>query len=823
MRGLRNSFHLLVLLLSLWTAPASAAPDFCVSTPAQLLSALHQFESAADGSTVSIGLQQGSYAVGTLLSETFAAGDRTVGLKILGGYGAGCLTRQVNPVNTVINGMGLQGSYLDINLYSDATFLLEGITFTGFNNSEVTFEFGVSGGYWDDGLFAVKYCRFLHNSSQSSIVRMYGPQLKFINNLVAQNSLSAFGGALLLDYGIGLTTMVIANNSTIANNTGGSGLRVRGNSDTELSDRISEIAHNIITNNGTPNLNLSQLSIVNPVLIYGNIYNDASYGLPLDPSNLSVNPLFVNPGADNYALATGSPAINSGLFTQRYGFPAHDLFNGPRIVGSQIDRGAIESSFNNLTTAVVTVSGDNGDNSAPLAGSLRAAIKAGNFATGPFTIKFNIPGNCPRTLAFTTPMIDITGEVIIDGNSQPGWLPNTDYGRFDATLCLLVNGQGSAPWAFHVPAGATQAKTLVRGFVFAGFNDAAIKLEGGSDHRIHGNQFGAVGFTLPNRDAIRITGNAGGAFIGGFDDPSAVNLIAGTSNTGVFLDNAAGGSVLSNNVIGFQTDGIGDGGNPIGVYVFNSPNNVLAYNYIGHSGSNGVTVSGAASTGTQLNYNFIGSAVDRSPAPNAGSGIAVIFGARNTTVGASLSSGYGANYIDSNGAAGVWISPSGGTGNRVLSNSFFNNTGIDIDLGTLGASVNQPSNPVAGPNGLQNYPVLSQAIRTLGANGTDVISGQLQSAPSSSYRLDFYYDVACATAAGGRGSAGIGLGRASVLTNAAGVANFSITLQSVGAVFGLGKVSATATAANGSTSEIGNCVAETLANLPDAIFKNSFE
>jgi trimeric autotransporter adhesin len=817
---------LLALLLSSWTTALVAAPDYCVSTPAQLLNAIHQWETAGNGVDVSIGLQQGTYAIGTTVSGNFNTDGRATGLKLLGGYNAGCTTRTVNPTNTVLDGLNQPGSYLEFRMNADSVFLLEGVTLTRFNAQGFNVLDVGAMTYGDEGIYAVKYCRFLNNSGGQGLISMYGAEMKVLNNLIAKNTLTGtfHPGMVLLYYADGFDSFAIVNNNTIADNVGAPGIKVVSvNIDGVVSsDRISEMSDNIVVNNGGADFELGLFSTTSSALISGNIYNVVHYGLPLDASNLSTSPQFINSAASNYGLANGSPAINSGLFYQRYGLPAHDLFNGNRVVGSQIDRGAIESTFDNLTTALVTNTGDNGNNVAPLAGSLRAAIQAANLASGPFQIKFAISGACPRVINMTTAMLDVTGQVTIDARTQSGWSANSGYGHFDANLCVVVNGSGATPWALHVPSGASNARLTVHGMMFAGFTDAAIRLDGGSDHRISGNQFGAVPFTSANGSAVRVSGNSGRATIGGFDDPTAVNLIAGGSVAGVYLDNAAGGNVLGNNVIGFQANGIDPGSNNIGVYMFNSPANYLLYNYIAHSSTNGVTISGSGSTGNVLQYNYIGSDWTGGIPGNQGAGVAVIFAARNTAIGAPMNSDFGGNFITRNVGPGVWISPSGGTGNRVLANRFFDNHDVDIDLATAGPSANQPSNPVTGPNHLQNYPVLSQAIGSPGSSPSTAVSGTLHSTPNASYRIDFYLATACDGTAAGRGSAEVYLGWTSVNTNASGDATIAKTLV-VPANPSLIRISATATSSGGDTSEIGNCLNISSGTLPNLVFANGFE
>ncbi len=510
---------------------------------------------------------------------------------------------------------------------------------------------------------------------------------------------------------------------------------------------------------------------------------------------------------------------------QRYDFPSVDLIGSSRIVGTAIDRGALESGIDNRTTFVVTNAGDNGDNSSPLAGSLRAGIRAANLSTAPYTIRFAISGACPRLITMNTPMLDVTGDVTIDARTQAGWVANTSNGIFNANLCVVANGNGLAPYAFRVPSGASHARLALHGMMLAGFTDAAVRLDDGSNHRISGNQFGAVPFTAANHNAIRLSAAADTSYIGGsIDEPAAVNLIAGSSDAGIYLDNSAGGTIVSNNVIGYQTNGSSNGGNQIGIFVFNSPGNQILHNFIGHSAATAMTLSGAASDGNVLQYNTLGEDALGGLPGNLGAGISVIFAARNSTIGAPLGSRFGGNRIVGSSGPGVWISPSGGSGNRVLGNRFVDNQAVDIDLSASGPTGNQPSNPATGPNRLQNYPRLMTAERTSATSGTLVASGVLHSIPAHTFRIDLYAGNGCDDSAPGRGRAEYYLGFAQVNTNTSGDASYALNLTAPPiAATSLTHITATATSSTGDTSEIGTCVALTIATLPEPLFKNGFE
>jgi len=815
---------LLLLLCGILPLPAARAATVCVTNAGTLAAALDLYDVQPDGSTLTIKMVKGTYAIGGALgAHHHTSYPRSVGLKLLGGYTAGCASRDLNPVNTVIDGLGQATAHLGVTVHGDAGILIEGVTFTrlvGADPYHAAISLGLDIGTSDTSTIEVRHSRFVANTARR-IVYLAGAQMRFTNNLVVQNTVQpgVDSAAVYGWYTYDADSMVVATNNTIADNSG-PGLQVSTSIHSD-SGRVSEVADNILRGNAGADLVLTDFdTTANLLLVYFNMIGTTS-GYAPDASNLASDPRFVDAAGGNYRLQSNSPAINSGAYFQTWGFPSHDIAGGARIVGSRIDRGAYESAINDATTAVVTTAGDNGSNASPLAGSLRAAIKAANAASGPFRITFNIPGGCPTLMTIAAPMPGITGDVTIDGTSQPGWTANSAFGQFDSNLCIYLNGTGSREFGLRVPAGApASARLVVRGLGFAGFSDAAVRLEGGSNHRIWGSQFGAIPFTVANHDAIRVTGNSGGVFVGGYDDTGAVNLIAGSANVGIHLDNAAGGSTIANAVIGFQRDGLGVGGNAIGVHVFNSPDNVVQYAYIGHNSSHGVSLLGNGSHGNRVQYSYIGLDHAGGAAPNGGAGVLASFAAHHNTIGAPLNATWGGNFIDHNATAGVWISPSGGAGNRVLDNSFHGNGGVDIDLAQAGPSDNQPTNPGVGPNALQNWPVLTGATRSNAGGGVLAVTGSLHSAPNTTYRLDLYYGPACSSSAAGRGSALYPLMRTYVTTGALGEATIATSVPFGWTSLPPGTISATVTDPDGNTSEVGNCIAET---SDDVIFADGFD
>src|SRR5262249_35220591 len=135
-----------------------------------------------------------------------------------------------------------------------------------------------------------------------------------------------------------------------------------------------------------------------------------------------------------------------------------------------------------------------------------------------------------------------------------------------------------------------------------------------------------------------------------------------------------------------------------------------------------------------------------------------------------------------------------------LGNSIFANRGLGIDLGDDGVTPNDPVDADTGPNGLQNYPVLNSPLSN--AKRTTV-NGTLNSAPNTTYRVEFFSNAACDSSGFGEGEAF--LEAINVTTNPNGTASFNAQLSTL---VPLGRsITATATDPSGNTSEFSRCVA----------------
>ncbi len=126
-----------------------------------------------------------------------------------------------------------------------------------------------------------------------------------------------------------------------------------------------------------------------------------------------------------------------------------------------------------------------------------------------------------------------------------------------------------------------------------------------------------------------------------------------------------------------------------------------------------------------------------------------------------------------NGGDGVAI-VGDSTGNSILGNSIFASGGLGIDLGNDGVTPNDPGDTDSGPNDLQNTPV----IAALSSSPTDLlVTGSLDSAPSSRYRIEFFASDSADPSGSGEGQRILGALR--VTTDASGHADIDHELPPV--------------------------------------------
>jgi Domain of unknown function (DUF4347)/Calx-beta domain/FG-GAP-like repeat/WD40-like Beta Propeller Repeat len=145
----------------------------------------------------------------------------------------------------------------------------------------------------------------------------------------------------------------------------------------------------------------------------------------------------------------------------------------------------------------------------------------------------------------------------------------------------------------------------------------------------------------------------------------------------------------------------------------------------------------------------------------------------------------------------IGVSVVSGTGNRIAGNSVAQNTGLGIDLGTVGVTPNDLDDSDTGANNLQNFPVLTIAEPT---NSGIAVQGTVQASAAQAgqtYRLEFFANTAVDSSDFGEGETYLGSRLVNLDTN--GTATFTYLrdgLLPAGTI-----ITATLTDPNGNTSE----------------------
>jgi parallel beta-helix repeat protein len=327
-----------------------------------------------------------------------------------------------------------------------------------------------------------------------------------------------------------------------------------------------------------------------------------------------------------------------------------------------------------------------------------------------------------------------------------------------------------------------------------------------------------IGTDITGTVAMGNNGGGGGIFVfAGNNDliggaaPGAGNVIASNGYREVLVSNSSTHVTVQGNYIGTDKTGNVPMGNPswgFGVDIWNADNTRVVGNVIGDRYA-GVGIEGAGSFNTTVQGNSIGVGSDGDTAIPNGYGVWLFGGTTNNTIGGTAP-GDG-NVIANSRFVGVeldtYYNAPITTGNSILGNSIYNTSaqefanaglGIDIarsnDLAVDGPNPNDAGDADAGNNNLQNYPVLTNVIN--GA-GSTTIQGTLNSAPNSTFRIEFFANSA--VKANGYSEGEHYLGFATVTTDANGDASFIVTLATSSTADQF--ITSTATDSDGNTSE----------------------
>ena len=305
-------------------------------------------------------------------------------------------------------------------------------------------------------------------------------------------------------------------------------------------------------------------------------------------------------------------------------------------------------------------------------------------------------------------------------------------------------------------------------------------------------------------DGVSVTALSAGNRIGG-TNAGAGNVIAANGAAGVHLFGA--GSLVEGNLIGTDDTGavvLANGG--AGVEISGDGNWVGGHlagagNVIAGNGGDGISI---AASDTRVMGNAIGTDISGTVAlGNAGTGVAITGGTGNRVGSVDVTEP--PNTIAFNLADGAAVT--GGTDNAIRRNAIFSNGDLGIDLGVSGILLNDVGDVDAGDNDLQNYPVISSAVTTVG-DGTTSVTWSLDGQPLTDYRIEFFTNDTCDFSGNGEGKSFLGATTVST-TAASGIANDKTVLTTLATVGQFIVTTATVELPGpltGPTSEFSTCV-----------------
>jgi hypothetical protein len=464
-------------------------------------------------------------------------------------------------------------------------------------------------------------------------------------------------------------------------------------------------------------------------------------------------------------------------------------------------------------------------------------------------------GSSPNTQP-TSQGLNTVLQILLDGSGAPGGTPCLVASASDVTIRGLVvhrcigggaislegaNGVVAGNFLGTMPDGATlppneqvASGVLISGNgarvggtapadrnLISGFNFSAVQFGGGSNGVVQGNLIamkasGAEPLPDPGSSSAGVTANAGSGIVIGGASAAARNVF-GNPVHGVLLGGTAAATVqgnyfgvdVSGQRVTFQGQFVNHGNDAIQLLsdgAVDILDNTIGGVYAGVIVSSGAPVIqgnfiGTDSTGTlDLGCQFRG---------------VYITGGSGAIVGGTAA-GEG-NVIAFNGhtaspAAGVSVDGGDPTIATIRGNSIFSNRGpllfsqtpptdglgIDIDPQSFGGTTpNDVGDGDSGPNGKQNFPLITSAVLAAPEGNGTRVQGTLNSQASTSYDVDFYRS--CSVRPQELPEGADYMGSTVATTDSSGNATFDVTLaDNIGPA---DRVTATATDPSGRTSE----------------------
>jgi CSLREA domain-containing protein len=391
----------------------------------------------------------------------------------------------------------------------------------------------------------------------------------------------------------------------------------------------------------------------------------------------------------------------------------------------------------------------------------------------------------------------LIGNLLATGNRIQGNHIGTNA---DGDAAIPNTQSGILIWGENTTIGGTEAGA--RNVISGNAGDGIGLAEASTSTVIQGNYIGTdASGTTALGNATGISMNFSPANTIGGTQSGAGNVISGNGGYGVTVTgSSAAGNVVRGNHIGTDASGTARLPNDIGIRVLDAPDNSIggtepgAGNVISGNARNGIRLLGPDATGNVVLGNYFGT--DATGTMNLGNGTGgVILGnqASGNTVGSTAAGG--GNVVAFNGRGGIALTVNAGANNQFRSNSVFENLRLGIDLANDLVTANDSDDSDTGPNNLQNFPALTSVASNDGVS----IQATLNSSPSSTFGLDFFSNVACDESGNGEGRTP--LGSSTLTTDASGSGTGTAAFSNVSGTI----LTATATDANGNTSEFSQC------------------
>ena len=404
---------------------------------------------------------------------------------------------------------------------------------------------------------------------------------------------------------------------------------------------------------------------------------------------------------------------------------------------------------------------------------------------------------------------------IADAGTSFNVIQGNYFGTTASGLSVVPNGFA----ALTIFSGATSntiggTTVSARNIIAGGYYGFVAGDPGTSGNVFQGNYvgLGPDGVTpVPNYSGVLISNRATNNTVGGTTS-AARNIMSGNYGSGIEIrDAGTSGNFIQGNYVGPDTTGataVPNGGE--GIYLHDGASGNFigggtagAGNVISGNNYRGIYAVVTNTSGNLIQGNLIGTQADGTNAlGNGWDGVVFFNGACSNVVGLTTGGTGAGNTIAFNGFTGVYIgsdNADASLGNTIRGNLIYSNgyLGINLAGGTedfYGVTANDLGDADTGPNNLQNYPVITNAV---GSGSSTSVSGMLNSTASRVFLVDVYRNLNADPSGYGEGQ--VYLGSVTANTGGGGNATFSLT---VGGNFAGQNFSATATdQTTGDTSE----------------------